>query len=202
LRLKQHNQDLLTQIKRLKHDKKSLQEELVRKISIVDKKTMTEPMELKKSLDAKTSNLDKGINTDLVNLTTHVKRSSNGELEKIQGYEEESIPKVHQEKATSIRSKDQVAMMPYQHPNRKSRYFIQSMYQQKQITAMSKKITSTISVGQNRSYHASRNVSSSFQEPYKNPNLQKIELGWEDSFIIRQFYSTLRRSYRLRYEEV
>jgi hypothetical protein len=53
LRLKRHNQDLLTQIKRLKHDKKSLQEKLDHKTSLVDKETMTEPMELKKSLDVK-----------------------------------------------------------------------------------------------------------------------------------------------------
>jgi hypothetical protein len=63
---------------------------------------MTEPMELEKSLDVKISNFDKGINTDLVNLTTHVKRSSNVEVEKTQGYEEDLIPKVNQEKATSI----------------------------------------------------------------------------------------------------
>jgi hypothetical protein len=44
---------------------------------------MTEPMELEKSLDVKIPILDKGINTDLVNLTTHVKRSSNVEVETI-----------------------------------------------------------------------------------------------------------------------
>jgi hypothetical protein len=72
------------------------------------------------------------------------------------------------------------------------------MYQQKQITSMSKDITSTTSEGQNRSDHGSRNVSSSFQEPYKNLNPQNIKLGWENSFTIRQFYSVLRISYRLR----
>jgi hypothetical protein len=181
--LRNLNQNLLKQIKRLKHDKKSLQEELDRKTSIVDKETMTEPMELEKSLDDTNP--------------TDVKRSSNVKVETIQGYEENSITKVNQEKATSIRSKDQVVRMPYRHPNHKSRYFSQVMYQQKQITAISKNITSTTSAGQNRSYQGS-NVSSSFQEPYKNPNPQKIELGWADSFTIRQLCSALRRSYRLR----
>ena len=37
LLLRQHNQDLLTQIKNLKHDKKSLQEEIDHKTSLVDK---------------------------------------------------------------------------------------------------------------------------------------------------------------------
>jgi hypothetical protein len=63
---------------------------------------MNGPMELEKYLDVKIPNLDKGINTDLVNLTTHVKRSSNVEVEKIQGHEEDSIPKVNQEKTKSI----------------------------------------------------------------------------------------------------
>jgi hypothetical protein len=207
-RLKVHNQSLLTQIKKLKSDKKSLQnklEQLINKESLVDKETMTEPMELEKSSDVKIPIVDKGINTDPVNLTTQkdanpadVKRSSNVEVETSQGYEEDSIPKVNQEKATSIRSKDQVARTPYRHPNHKSRYFNQSMYQQKQMTDMPKNITSTTSGAQSRSYHGSRNTSSFFQEPYKHPVPQKIELGWADSFTIRQFCSVLRRSYRLR----
>jgi hypothetical protein len=126
------------QIKRLNHDKKSLQEELDHKTSIIDKETMTEPMELEKSLDVKVSILDKGINIKPINLTTQkdvnpmdVKRSSNVEEETIQGHEENSIPKVKQQKTISIRSKDQVARMPYQHPNHKNRYFSQSLYQQK-----------------------------------------------------------------------
>jgi hypothetical protein len=182
-RLRVHNQNLLTQIKKLKHDKKTLQEKLDRKTSLVDKETMTDPINLTTQKEAN---------------PTDVKKFSNVEVQTSQRYEENSIPKVNQEKATSIRSKDQVARMPYRHPNHKSRYFSQSMYQQKQITAMSKNITSTTSEGQNRSDHGSRNVSSSFQEPYKNPNPQKIELGWADSFTIRQFCSALRRSYRLR----
>jgi hypothetical protein len=85
-------------------------------------------MELEKYLDVKIPILDKRINTDPINLLTtqkdanpaDVKKSSNVEVETIQGYEEDSIPKVNQEKATSIRSKDQVARMPYRHPNHKS----------------------------------------------------------------------------------
>jgi chromosome segregation ATPase len=182
-RLRVHNQNLLTQIKKLKHDKKTLQEKLDRKTSLVDKETMTDPINLTTQKEANPAD---------------VKKFSNVEVQTSQRYQEDSIPKVNQEKDASIRSKDQVARMPYQHPNHKSRYFSQSMYQQKQITAMSKNITSTTSEGQNRSDHGSRNVSSSFQEPYKNPNPQKIELGWADSFTIRQFCSALRRSYRLR----
>ena len=68
------------------------------------------------------------------------------------------------------KANSQEIRMPYRHPNHKIRYFNQSMYQQKQIIAMSKNITSTTSVGQNRSYQGSRIVSHYFQEPYKNPN--------------------------------
>ena len=84
-------------------------------------------MEVQKSSNVKISIVDKVINTNLVNLTTlkdanpaNVKRSSHVEVETSQGYEEESIPKVNQEKATSIRSKDQVAKMSYRHPNQKN----------------------------------------------------------------------------------
>jgi hypothetical protein len=48
---------------------------------------------------------------------------------------------------------------------------------------MSKNITSTTSDAQSRSYHGNRNTSSYFQEPYKLP-MQKIELGWADSFTM------------------
>jgi hypothetical protein len=182
-RLRVHNQNLLTQFKMLKHDKKTLQEKLDRKTSLINKEMMTDPINLTTQKDA-----------NLVD----VKKFSNVEVQTSHRYEEDSNPKVNQEKQASIRNKDQVVRILYRHPNHKSRYFNQSMYQQKQITATSKNITSTTSVGQNRSYQGSRNVSSSFQEPYKNPNPQKIELGWADSFITRQFCSTLRRSYCLR----
>jgi hypothetical protein len=127
LRLRRHNQDLLTQVKKLKHDKKTLQEKPDCKTSLVDKETMTEPMELKKSLDVKVPILDKGISIEPVKLTTQkdvnptdVKRSSNVEEETILDHEENSTPKFNQQKAISIRSKDQVARMPYQHPNHKN----------------------------------------------------------------------------------
>jgi hypothetical protein len=197
-RLKNHNQSLVTLIKKLKNEKKSQKERLEQfysKETMTSEETILEPIEIKKLPIKKIQTSEKGINTNLVNLTTHVKRSSNVEVETIQGYEEDSFPKINQEKDTSIRSKDQVARMPYRHPNHKSRYFGQSMYQ---ITDMPKNITSTTSGAQSRSYHGSRNASSSFQEPYKSPNLQKIELGWANSFTIRQFCSALRRSYRLR----
>ena len=167
----------------LKHDKKTLQEKLDRKTSLVDKETMTDPMKLTTQNEANPAD---------------VKKFSNLEVQTSNRYEEDSNPKVNQEKDVSIRNTYQVARIPYRHPNHKNRYFNQSIYQQKQITAMSKNITSTKSAGQNRSYQGSRNVSSSFQEPYKNPNPQKIELGWGDSFTIQQFCSTLRRSYRLK----
>jgi hypothetical protein len=182
LRLKRHNQDLLTQIKRLKHDKKTLQENLDRKTSLVDKETMTDPINLTTQKEANLAD---------------VKKFSNVEVQTSQKYQEDSSPKFNQQKATSIRSKDQVTRMPYQHPNHKNRYFSQSLYQQKQMTSMSKNITSATSDAQNRSYHGSRNTSSSFQEPYKLP-MQKIELGWADSFTMRQFCSALRKSYRLK----
>ena len=89
--LKVHNQSLLTQIKKLKSDKKSLQnklEQLINKESLVDKETITEHMELEKSSNGKNLMVYKWINTDPVNLTTQknanpadVRRSSHVEVE-------------------------------------------------------------------------------------------------------------------------
>jgi hypothetical protein len=108
-RLKIHNQSLLTQIKKIKSDKKTVEDKLeqpINKESLVDKETMIEPMELHKSLNGKNLMVDKAINTNPVNLTTQkdlvdVKRSSHVEVETSQGYEEDSIPSVNQEESTS-----------------------------------------------------------------------------------------------------
>jgi hypothetical protein len=153
----------------LKHDKKTLQEKIDCKTSLVDKEMMIDPINLTTQKEANPAD---------------VKMFSNVEVQTSQKYQEDSIPKFNQQKTTSIRSKDQVASIPYQHPNHKNQYFSQSLYQQKQMTSMSKNITSATSDAQNRSYHGSRNTSSSFQEPYKLP-MQKIELGWADSFTMR-----------------
>jgi chromosome segregation ATPase len=182
--LRVHNQNLQTQNKNLKHDKKTLQEKLDRKTSLVDKETMTDSINLTTQKEANPAD---------------VKKFSNVEVQTSKRYEEEdSIPKVNQEKDASIRNKDQVARMPYRHPNHKSRYFNQSMSQYKEMIDIPKNITSSTSGAQSRRYHKSRNTSSFFQEPYKHTVPQKIKLGWVDSFTIRQFCSALRRSYRLR----
>jgi hypothetical protein len=126
--LKIHNQSLITQIKKIKSDKKTVEDKLkqpINKESLVDKETITEPMELQKSSNGKNLMVDKAINTNPINLTAQkdsvdVKRSSHVEVETSQGYEEDSIPSVNQEEATSTRSKYQVARMPYRHPNHKN----------------------------------------------------------------------------------
>jgi hypothetical protein len=161
---------------------------------------MIEHMELQKYSNGKNLMVDKAINTDPVNLTTQkdlidVKRSSHVEVETSQGYEKDSIPSVNQEEATSTRSKDRVARMPYRHPNHKNQYFNQSMYPQKQITNMSKIIISISNDAQGRSYQGSQNTSNCLEEPHKSPILQKIYLRWAKSLTIRRFYVALKRSY-------
>jgi hypothetical protein len=97
----------------LKHDKKTLQEKLDRKTSLVDKETMSEPINLTAQKDANPADVKKFLNVKVQ--TSH-------------RYEEDSNRKFNQEEDASIRSKDQVARMPYRHPNHKNRYFNQSMY--------------------------------------------------------------------------
>ena len=167
----------------MKHDKKTLQEKLDCKTSLVDKETMTDPINLTTQKEAN---------------PTDVKKFSNGEVQTSQRYQEDSTPKVNQEKDASIKSKDQVARMPYRHLNHKNRYFNQSMYPQKQMTNISKIITSITNDAQGRSYHGSQNTSNCLQEPHKSPIVQKIDLRWADSLTIRLFYAALRRSYRFK----
>ena len=96
-RLRVHNQNLLTQIKKLKHDKKTLQEKLDHKTLLVDKEMMTDPINLTTQKDANPAD---------------VKKISNVEVQTTHRYEEDSNPKVNQEKDASIRNKDQVARIP------------------------------------------------------------------------------------------
>jgi hypothetical protein len=178
-------------------------EQLINKESLVDKETMTEPMELQKSSNGKNMMVDKEINTNPFNLTTQrdsvdVKKSAHVEVETSQGYEEDSIPSVNQEEAKSTRSKDRVARISYRHPNHKNRYFNQSMYSQKHMTNMSKIITSITNDAQGRSYHESQNTSNCLQEPHKSLVVEKIDLRWAESLAIRQFYAALRRSYHFK----
>jgi hypothetical protein len=106
LRLKRHNQDLLTQIKKLKHDKKSLQEELDRKTSLVDKGTMTGP--IKKLSNIQISTSKKGTNTKLVS----VQIQKNVYIDK----------SLQTSKEDGSKEKLQEIRMPYRHPNHKSHY--------------------------------------------------------------------------------
>jgi hypothetical protein len=104
LRLRRHNQDLLTQVKKLKHDKKSLQEELYRKTSLIDKETMTDPIE--NLSDIQISTVEKGTNT----------KSNNGHIQK-NAYVDRSL---QTSKEYDSKENSQEIRMPYHHPNHKS----------------------------------------------------------------------------------
>ena len=82
--------------------------------------------------------------------------------------EENHISKLNNENDASMIRESNFIRNPYQHPNHKRKYINQLEYQ----------------------YYSKR-------EHYKHPVSQKIELGWADSFITRQFCSTLCHSYRL-----
>jgi hypothetical protein len=73
LSLRRHNQDFLTQIRMLKHDKKSLQEELDKK------ETVTKSIEIEKLLLQKIQTLEKETNTNPIELleTSKVEERSN-----------------------------------------------------------------------------------------------------------------------------
>jgi hypothetical protein len=204
-RLKNHSQNLITQIKKLKGEKKSQQEtlkQLTNKKSLIDKETMIDPIEIKKSSAVKIQVAEKGTNTSPVEVETtsdvgvqtmeapSVLTNQNSSINKATSvHEENHIPKLNQENATSMIRENHVIRTPYRHPNHKSRYLNQSEYQchlgRKQLTYLPKNIdTNTIKSHDNNS-------------SWKCNVPQRIELGWSDPFTIRQFCSTLKGSYRL-----
>jgi hypothetical protein len=84
---------------------------------------------------------------------------------------------------------DNVIRTPYRHPNHKSRYLKQSEYQyhlgQEQLNYRSKNIdTDAIKSQDNNS-------------SWKSNILQRIELGWSDSFTVWKFCLALKGSYCL-----
>lgn len=78
------------------------------------------------------------------------------------------------------------------HPNHKSRYLSQSMYQHhsrwKQLTWISKNIGVSVIMSHNNN---------SSQKSYNHNILQNIELGWSDPSTIQQICWTLKSSYCL-----
>jgi hypothetical protein len=188
------------QIKKLKNDKRSLEN----KLEQIQK-------EASKSSGEKIQVEEKGTNTDPVNITTQedsnlvevktysdvgvqtmgirsILTNKNSVINKATPrHEEEIISKVNQENATSTIRESYVTKMPYRHPNHKSRYLNQSVYQhrseQTQLTYCPKNIdASTIE---------SHKYNSSWQSDKCNVP-QKIELGWSDPFTVQQLCSTLR----------
>jgi hypothetical protein len=71
-RLKNHSQNLIAQIKRLKGEKKLHQEtstQLANKKSLIDKETMTDPIKMKKSSVVKIQVMENGTIRDPVHIT-------------------------------------------------------------------------------------------------------------------------------------
>jgi hypothetical protein len=101
-RLKNHNQSLVTQIKKLKNEKKSQKERLEQfysKEAMTSEETILEPIEIKKLPVKKIQTLEKGINIDLVEL-----------------------PIVSRVEERSNKQDSKEIWVPYRHLNHKSRY--------------------------------------------------------------------------------
>jgi hypothetical protein len=73
--LKNHSQNLIAQIKKLKGEKKSQQEtlkQLTSKKLLIDKETMIDPIEIKKSSAVKIQVAEKGTNTNSIKEKTYL----------------------------------------------------------------------------------------------------------------------------------
>jgi hypothetical protein len=120
-RLKNHNQSLVAQIKKLKNEKRSHKEkleQLTSKEAMTDKETMTEPVEIEKLPVKKIQTSEKGTKIDLV--------------------ESLEASKVEE---SSIKQNSQEIRMPYRHPNHKNRY------NQQQDQAKYKQVSMKVDLG-------------------------------------------------------
>jgi hypothetical protein len=197
-----HNQNLVLQIKKLKNDKRSLENKLEQiqkdaskssgvNIQVVEKGTNTDPIHVTTQEDVnpveKKTYRDVGVQTmGTPSVCTNRSSSIN---QSTSMHEENRIPKLNQENTTSMIRENNVIRTPYRHPNHKSRYLNQSEYQchsgWERLTYRLKNIdTNTIKSHDNHS-------------SWKCNIPLKIELGWYDPFTIRQFCSTLHHSYCL-----
>jgi hypothetical protein len=136
---------LIAQIKRLKGEKKSHQEtlkQLTNKKSLIDKETMTDPIEIKKSSAVKIQVAEKGTNTSPIEVKTMwdvgvqtmetpsvLTNKSSSINNATLVHEENKTPKENQENATNMIRENHATRTPYRHPNHKSRYLNQSKYQ-------------------------------------------------------------------------
>jgi hypothetical protein len=141
--LKNHNQNLLTQIKKLKNDKKLLENKLEQliekeaskssdvKIQVVEKGTNTDPIHITtqegaKSVEVRTF-LDVGVQTMEIPSVLTNRNSTINKATPV--HEEDIIPKANQENTTSTIRESHATKTLYRHPNHKSRYLNQSKYQ-------------------------------------------------------------------------
>jgi len=192
-RFKNHSEKLLTQIKKLKKDKKSLEgqvQQLIKK----------EASNVGIQVDDKTTNIDSvNVTTqeedEQVEENTHLDvavQTMNIPSECFITNSTTSSPEENIKIGTCPVRKNQTKKVPYRHPNHENRRINHATYlnqsEPKQQTNVPKKsnVTST------QCYEDKSLQSFSDQNA-----IQKISLGWSDPFSVRQFCLSLRRSYQL-----
>ena len=189
--LKDHSEKILTQIKKLKKDKKSLEN----KVQQLNEK---EASNVGIQVDEKTTKIDPVSNTTqgkdkLVEVKMYsvvAVPTTKDSCEDLDINHSTSITKgnqvlqINQENDTNNIRENQITRIPYQHPNHKSRQLNQAMYlEQKQQTDVSKNINVS-------AIHSCDNNSSQVSSHHKIP--QKIDLGWSDPFLVRHFCLSLK----------
>jgi hypothetical protein len=141
--LKNHNQNLPTQIKKINNDRKSLENKLElliekeaskfldEQIQVMENGTITNPIpvtiqRVAKSTKKKTTS-DVGVQTmEAPSILTNRNSAINKATSM---HEENHISKLNEENATSMIRKNHVIRNPYRHPNHTSKYINQSEYQ-------------------------------------------------------------------------
>jgi len=191
--LKNHNQTLLTQIRKLKNDKKPLENKLeqfiekkaskssVFKIQVVEKGANIDTMDITTKkycnpIGEKTYN-DVGVQTMEV---TSVLTNRNAAINKLV-QEEDETSKVNLEHTTGTIRRSHASKTLYRHPNHKSKHFNQSKYQHR----LEGKQLSYRPMNVNANTIENKLIG----ESYKLNVPQRINLGSSVPFIVHQFCS-------------
>jgi hypothetical protein len=178
-RLKNHNQSLVTQIKKLKNEKKSQKERLEQfysKEAMTSEETILEPIEIKKLPVKKIQTSEKGINTDLVEL-----------------------PIVSRVEERSNKQDSKEIQVPYRHPNHKSRYDQQQSQEEYEQCSFYRQLNYNIvkEQRQNRQLVWKHEMRSPVRTIDNQTVPMKVDLGWVTPQKMKHISLGIRRLYHL-----
>ena len=178
-RFKNHSEKLLSQIKKLKKDKKSLENKVQQ---LIEKEASNVGIQVD----------DKTTNTDRVNMTTQEDKSVKETTHVDVAVQTMNIPSECSITNLITSSPEENLKTLYRHPNHKIRQLNQATYQDHSEQKQQTNVPENNDITSIQSY-----ANKSLQNSSDQNTIQKISLGWSNPFSVRKFCLSLRRSYQL-----